>query len=294
MPHIQANGIEIFYDEFGSQDAPPVLLIMGFTAQMISWDEGFCELLAGKGFRVIRFDNRDVGLSAKTQGPLPKLTAPATPGGILGLDGGPPYTLSDMAEDAVGVLDALGIDKAHIVGASMGGMIAQRLTLNHPDRVLSLTSIMSTTGNAEVGQATGEALTTLLTPAPTEREAYIEHAVKTGQVISGPLFDADRTRARAGRGFDRCFHPAGAAFQLAAILADGDRTEQLGSITAPTIVIHGADDPLVTPSGGEATAAAIPGAELVILDRMGHDQPPELWEDIASAIAKVAAAASVA
>jgi pimeloyl-ACP methyl ester carboxylesterase len=199
-----------------------------------------------------------------------------------------------MASDAVGVLDALAIDRAHIVGASMGGMISQRIAIDHPHRVLSLTSIMSTTGNPVVGAPTPEAMAVLFTPPPAEREAYLDQSVVSGRVISGPLFDAEKSRARAEIAYDRCFNPAGAAFQIAAIMDDGDRTEALAALDVPALVIHGSADTLVTLSGGEATAAAIPGAELLVLDEMGHDLPEPLWPEIADAIARVASAASVA
>lgn len=288
MPPVKANGIELFYEEFGATDAPAVLLVNGFTSQCIAWDEPFCEMLAGHGFRVIRFDNRDVGLSHKTEGDLPNFVPATTPGALLGLGGPAPYTLVDMASDAVGILDVLGIEKAHVVGMSMGGMIVQRIAIDHPNRVLSLTSIMSTTGDPAVGGSTPEAARALLTPAPAEREAFIDHSAVTTRVFHGPLWDESRIRARAARAFDRSFSPRGAAFQLAAILSDGNRTEQLAQLDIPTLVIHGVADTLVKPSAGEATAAAIPGAELLMLEQMGHDLPPALWPQITGAIAAVA------
>jgi pimeloyl-ACP methyl ester carboxylesterase len=200
-----------------------------------------------------------------------------------------PYTLSAMAADAVGLLDALDIRAAHIVGASMGGMIVQTMAIEHPDRVLSLTSIMSTTGHTEVGQPDPESILALLSPAPTDREGAIKQNVETARVISGDLFDEETARSIATESYDRCFHPAGFAFQLVAIAASGDRTEGLAGVDVPTLVIHGRQDSLVTPSGGEATAAAIPGADLLVLGQMGHDLPERYWPQIADAIFNTAA-----
>ena len=294
MTMIEANGIELCYDEFGRPDDPALLLIMGYTAQMISWESDFCAQLADEGFRVIRFDNRDCGLSSKTDGPLPQLVSKANaddPGPLFSLAAPPPYTLSDMAADAVAVLDHLGIDKAHIVGASMGGMIAQLVAIEHPGRVLSLTSIMSTTGDPDVGQGTPEALEALLSVAAPDRDAVIDRAIKVGRVIGGPLFDEAAARQRAADAFDRCHHPTGAMFQMAAIMSDGDRSERLANVECPTLVIHGAADTLVTLSGGQATAKAVPDAELVVFDEMGHNLPRPLWGDVVTAIAKNAARA---
>lgn len=288
MPHASANGIEICHEEFGDTSHPAILLVNGYTSQMISWDERFCEMLASHGFRVIRFDNRDVGLTSKTQGPLPDLRPPAQPGGLFQLEGDPPYMLRDMAADGIGLLDVLGIERAHVVGMSMGGMIVQNMAIHFPQRVLSITSIMSTTGSPEVGRSTPEAIEGLLAVAPSERDANIEHGVKVTKIISGPLWEESRARQRVARAYDRAYYPAGASFQMAAVVADGDRTQALAKISCPTLVIHGRVDPLITLSGGEATAAAIPGAELLVLDEMGHDLPPKLWPDITGAIAKLA------
>ena len=289
MPMASVNGVEICYERLGPRDGVPLLLIMGLRAQLIDWDEGLCRLLAERGFSVVRFDNRDAGLSTKTEGPPPALGG----GGWRYRLGSapPPYTLGDMAGDAVGLLDTLGIERAHVVGASLGGMIAQHMALDHPDRVLTLTSIMSTTGNLGVGGPTLEALTALVKPPPEERDAAIEHGVGVSRIISGPLWDERRARQRAAERYDRCFHPVGTAFQLAAAIADGDRTRRLRAIRCPTLVIHGRVDPLVDASGGKATAAAIPGAELLVLDEMGHDLPEALWPRIVGAIADLAARA---
>ena len=274
MPTIAVNDIEICYESFGPDDAPPTLLVMGLGAQMTLWSPGFISELLDRGFRVIRFDNRDVGLSTKTAGDPPDVMALYAQ--FLG--GQPieaPYTLSTFAADAVGLLDALGIPAAHIVGASMGGMIVQTMAIEHPDRVLSLTSIMSTTGHTEVGQPDPESMMALLTPAPTDRDGAIRQNVETARVI-------------ATESYDRCFHPAGTAFHLVAIAASGDRTEGLNSLDVPTLVIHGRQDSLVTLSGGEATAAAVPGAELLVFGRMGHDMPAIYWPQMADAIFNIA------
>ncbi len=286
------DGIELTYEAIGDPDDPTVLLVMGWGAQMTLWPDDFCKQLAEHGYQVVRFDNRDAGLSSKTEGEVPNLMqlflgsmsgAPPDPEDV-------PYTLSDMADDAVAVLDAVGVDRAHVVGASMGGMIAQQIAIEHPDRVRSLTSIMSTTGDRTVGQADQEVMTALLTPAPTDRDGAIERAVTSGRMIAGPHFDEERSRQMAGFHYDRCFHPAGMVFQMAAIMASGDRTGKLRELDVPTLVVHGAVDRLVTPSGGEATARAIPGARHLVLDEMGHDLPVPLWGEIIDAIDELASA----
>ena len=292
MPSASANGITIEFDTFGEQAAPALLLVMGLGAQMIAWPEDFCKALADEGFFVIRYDNRDVGLSTKIEGgPPPDVVAAMTGDASSAV-----YRLDDMAADGMGLLDALGIDEAHIVGASMGGMIVQTMAINHPDRVRSLCSIMSTTGNPSVGQASPAAMTMLLRPRPANREEAIEAAVEANKVIGSPgfPFEEDEARERAAEAFDRCFYPEGFARQLVAIIASGDRTEALGSVTVPTLVIHGTKDPLVTPSGGEATARAIPGATLLEIDGMGHDLPVGAWPQIIPAIAANAAKAGSA
>jgi pimeloyl-ACP methyl ester carboxylesterase len=278
-----ANGIEIAYQTFGERSDTPLLLVMGLGAQLIHWPEEFCELLAGRGFYVVRFDNRDVGHSTKLEdAPVPDLMALAA-----GDAGNAAYTLDDMADDAVGLLDHLDIDAAHVFGASMGGMIAQTLAFRHPQRVLSVCSIMSTTGDRTVGQARQEALAVLMTPVPQDRDAYIEFHVNAFKAIGSPgfPFDEEFLRWRAGATYDRSVYPAGFRRQLAAIIASGDRTSKLGQISAPALVIHGSDDPLITVSGGEATARAIPGAELVVIQGMGHDLPKGAWPQIVEAIA---------
>jgi pimeloyl-ACP methyl ester carboxylesterase len=275
MPRVNSNGLDLEYDTFGSADDPALVLVMGLGAQMINWDNDFCGLLAEEGFRVIRFDNRDIGLSTYLDElPVPDLTA------LLGGDlSQAPYGLPDMADDVAGLLDALGISQAHVVGASMGGMIAQQFAINHPARLLSLCSIMSTTGDPTVGSATPEALGALLRPAATSREEAIEQGAIGSVVIGSPGFPAseEERRAKAAASYDRAFHPAGGARQAAAIISTHDRTEGLRTVSVPTIVIHGEADPLVDQSGGKATAAAVPDSELVIIPGMGHDLPRQLW-----------------
>jgi len=287
VPTIAVNEIEICYESFGPDDAPPTLLVMGLGAQLTLWPAGFISQLLDRGFRVIRFDNRDAGLSTKSAGEPPDVMALYAQY-IGGQPIEAPYTLSTFAADAVGLLDALHIPAAHVVGASMGGMIVQTMAIEHPDRVLSLTTIMSTTGHTEVGQPDAESLMAMLTPAPTDREGAIRQSVETSRVISGDLFDEERSRAAAAESYDRCFNPAGTAFHLVAIGASGDRTEALASLDVPTLVIHGRQDTLVGLSGGEATAAAIPGADLLVFGKMGHDMPEQYWPQMADAIFNIA------
>ncbi len=290
MAKATANGIQIEYDTFGKSSSKPLLLIMGLAAQMIMWDEEFCEKLAAKGHYVIRFDNRDVGLSTKfDKAGVPDVMA-AISASMQGEKIDAPYTIDDMADDSVGLLDALGIDKAHICGASMGGMIAQTIAFRHPARVLSVTSIMSSTGARDLPQAKPDVMMLLLAPPPVKREANIEHGVKVWRAISGPgfPFDEEYMRKKMALSYDRCFYPQGVMRQLVAILAHGDRTPALKSVTTPTLVIHGADDPLVPVECGKATAAAVPGANLLIIKGMGHSLPVEVWPQIIDAITALA------
>ena len=277
-----AGGIEIAYESFGDPADPPVVLVMGLATQMLGWPEGFCAALAEPGHFVVRFDNRDIGLSTHLHDAPP----PDVPAAFAGDTSSASYTLSDMARDTVGLLDALGLDSAHMVGASMGGMIAQTVAIEHPERVRSLTSIMSTTGEPGVGQPTQEAMGVLLAPPATTREEALERTVTTYRVIGSPGFVLDEValRERAGLSYDRAFDPLGVGRQLLAILASGSRRERLGEIRVPALVIHGAQDPLVQVSGGRATAEAVPGAELVVIDGMGHDLPRELWPEITGRI----------
>jgi pimeloyl-ACP methyl ester carboxylesterase len=284
-----ANGIELVYEEFGDPAAPTMLLIMGLGVQMLGWDEELCELLAARGFRTVRFDNRDVGRSTKIEGgPRPDLMA-----AMMGDTSSASYTLDDMAADCAGLLDHLRVEAAHVVGASQGGMIAQALAVAHPVRVLSLASIMSSTGDRAVGQPHPEAMPVLFSSPPADRDAYAESVVGVFRAIGSPGFDPDeeQLRERARASFDRGYHPEGTARQLMAIAASGDRTEALRALDVPTLVIHGTDDPLVDVSGGRATAAAIPGARLELIEGMGHDLPRELWPRLVDLIAENAARA---
>ena len=286
---IEANGIELCYETFGDPSGEPLLLVMGLGAQMIAWPVELCDALVDRGFHVIRYDNRDVGRSTKIAdvgGDFMSAFAAAAQGEPVEVA----YRLSDMAADAVGLLDALGIDSAHVVGASMGGMIAQAIAIEHPGHVRTLTSIMSTTGEPEVGQPTPEAMQMLLRPAPTTREEAIEASLASWKVIGGPEhFDEERVRAQAAAAYDRCFNPAGTARQLLAIVASGSRADGLRGLDVPTLVIHGAIDPLVTPSGGRRTAELVPGAELLMLPTMGHDLPLAVLPQVVDAITALAA-----
>lgn len=286
MPYAPSNGIELYYETHGDPGGRPLLLVMGLGAQLTLWEPGLCDLLVRQGFYVIRFDNRDVGLSSKIEGgPQPDIAK-----AMAGDHSTASYTLWDMADDAAGLLDHLGIARAHIAGASMGGMIVQCMAIRHGSRVRSMTSIMSTTGNPAVGQPQPEAMAALLAPPPESREAAIEQGLKTWKIIGSPGYPPDEAelRARLAADYDRCFYPEGTARQLVAILATGDRTEGLRGVRVPTLVIHGEADPLVTLSGGQATAEAVPGARLLTFPGMGHDLPKQLWPQFAEALAELA------
>jgi pimeloyl-ACP methyl ester carboxylesterase len=288
MPHVTANGIQIEYDTFGDSTFPALLLIAGNGAQLIFWDVELCELLAKTGLFVIRFDNRDAGLSTKFDAAgIPDIMATIKEA----MEGKPvqaAYSLDDMADDAVGLLDALDIKKAHICGLSMGGMIAQVISYRHPEHVLSLTSIMSCTGNPAVPQGKPEAIAAVVAPAPEEREAYIAHNVKTWRKIWSPGFPFEEERARIfmEMSYDRSYYPQGMARQNIAVIAGGDRRASLASVTVPTLVIHGAADPLIPVEAGKDTAQTIPGARLLIIEGMGHDLPKGVWAKIVSAISQ--------
>ncbi|MBB5050692.1 pimeloyl-ACP methyl ester carboxylesterase [Afipia massiliensis] len=284
----KANGIELCYEIFGASDAEPLVLIMGLGAQMIHWDDDFCRDLAGRGFRVIRFDNRDIGQSTKMSGGKPLRPMELLKLRIFKIAPEAPYKLWDMASDVVGLLDALGIRKAHIVGASMGGMIAQEIAMQYPDRVLSLTSIMSTTGNPRLPQPTREASAILLAPPPTTKEEYLTRFGQTWKVLRGASFPLDEAKdlERAERTYARGLNPAGVGRQLRAILASGNRKDRLRSVKAPTLVIHGTIDPLVKMEAGKDTAASIPGAKLLLIEGMGHALPIPMWPTIIGAIAE--------
>jgi pimeloyl-ACP methyl ester carboxylesterase len=289
MSSVAANGIQIEYETFGDSSGRPLLLIIGLGAQMIHWDDDLCKDLAARSHYVIRFDNRDVGLSTKFgEAGMPNL--PEIFRKILqGEKVKPPYSLDDMANDAVALLDALKIPRAHICGMSMGGMIAQTMAIRHPARVLSLISIYSTTGNPEVPQPKPEIIGLLTTPPPRERQAFIEHMLGVFKTISGPGFPLDEgwTRKTIGKSYDRCFYPEGMARQLVAILTHGNRAPALSSVKVPTLVIHGTSDPLVSVEGGKDTAKAIPGAQLILVEGMGHDLPHGgAWPRIVEAITK--------
>ena len=275
------GGIRLCYDTFGDPADPPLLLIMGLGTQMVAWHGDFCGKLVDEGFRVIRFDNRDIGRSTHLDGaPTPTLRQ------LLVRRPPAAYRLEDMAGDTAGLLDGLGISAAHIVGASMGGMIAQTLAATRPERVLSLTSIMSTTGNRRVGQPAWRVMPIFLKQAPRDRDAFIDHTELLFKAIgsSGIQRDDAELREVAGLMYDRGLDPGGTSRQLAAIIASGNRTPALRRITAPTVVIHGTADRLVRPSGGRATVRAIPGAKLVKVDGMGHDLPRAAWDQIVAAI----------
>jgi pimeloyl-ACP methyl ester carboxylesterase len=285
VPQARANGIQLEYDSFGRASDAPLLLIMGLGAQMIAWDEAFCGALAERGHYVVRFDNRDVGLSTKfDHAGVPNVLAMLQPGAV---PAAVPYTLDDLADDAAGLLGALRIESAHVVGASMGGMIAQTVAYRHAPKTRSLVSIMSSTGNPELPPATPDALRVLLTPRPAERAANVEASLEASRVIGSPAYPVDeaRLRERAGVTFDRAFTPRGTARHLAAVFAHGNRAPRLAAVTAPTLVIHGVADPLVPVEGGRDTARAIPGAELLEIEGMGHDLPPVLWPRLVDAIA---------
>jgi pimeloyl-ACP methyl ester carboxylesterase len=278
------NELELEYESFGDPARPPLLLVMGLSYQMIEWDDALCALIADRGFWVTRFDNRDIGLSSKLDelGP-PDLLA------VMSGTAAPPYTLEDMAEDSVALLDALGIVAAHIVGVSMGGMIAQLIATGHPERVLSLTSIMSTVGGPNVVQPQPALSAALVAPPGRTRDERVEHSVDNRRLLFGAVmaFDEDRARFKAERAVDRCFSPDGAARQLAAVIAAPDRTAALGLLTIPTLVIHGDEDPLVPPGNGRQTAAAIPGARLILIPGMGHALPEQVWPQVVDAIVDV-------
>jgi pimeloyl-ACP methyl ester carboxylesterase len=296
VPHsepasVRANDVDIVYDTFGDPSAPPMLLVMGLGEQMIAWDKEFCAALAAHGYWVIRFDNRDIGLSTQFDAAgVPDIFA-LMQAQAQGEAIQAPYLLRDMADDAVGLLDALEIESAHVVGVSMGGMIVQTMAIHHPDRIRTMTSIMSSTGEPDLPPPTPEAMAILVTPAPTERAAYIERSVQTWWVLNGPVFplDEDLTRERAGQSFDRGLSPEGTMRQLAAILASGSRKEALKSVTIPTLVIHGDADPLVPVEGGIDTANSVPDAELMIIEGMGHNLPPAVAPQVIEAIVRHAA-----
>jgi len=285
MPRALANGVEIEYETFGDPDDAPLLLIAGLGVQMLSWDDEFCEMLASRGFRVIRFDNRDCGLSTwMDAGGPPDVAA------VLNGNAKPAYLLDDMAADATGLLDALGIHAAHVVGASMGGFIAQLVALNHPDHVLSLTSIMSGPGGHDEVPPKPEGQAVLLVNPPATREERIAQGMWIRKVLKGPLdpWDEDFELARMSRAIDRAYHPNGTARQLIAVLTAQSRLKRLESIRVPTLVIHGLDDILVPVENGRLVVAAVPGARLVEIKGLGHDLPERVWPEVVDVIADLA------
>jgi pimeloyl-ACP methyl ester carboxylesterase len=286
------NGIEIAYQEIGDPSGEPLLLVMGLATQMLGWDEGLCAMLAARGFRVVRFDNRDIGRSTKIEAAgLPKRTDM-----LLGRRRTAPYLLPDMAADAVGLMDHIGVGSAHLVGASMGGMIAQTVAIRHPEKARSLVSIMSSTGSRWLGLPTWKAFGTLFARPGAGREAAIEHTVKVFRTIGSPAYPMDEPRFRelAGTSYDRSHSRAGIARQLHAITASGDRTAALERLRLPTTVLHGGSDPLIRPHAGRATARAIRDSRLRIFKGMGHDLPRQLWPEFVEEIAATAARASEA
>jgi pimeloyl-ACP methyl ester carboxylesterase len=263
MSTARNGAVEIYYEEFGDPEAPTLLLVNGLGSQCLNYDVSWCQLFCEEGFHVVRFDNRDVGLSTKRDGDFGE------------------YGLVDMADDAVAVLDAMDVEKAHVMGCSMGGMIVQRLALNHPDRVLSLTSVMSRTGEPGYGESSEEALSFLLAPAAPSRTAYIDRQVAAHHVYGSKpeWLDDDAIRARASAAYNRCFYPEGIGRQMQAIGRDGSRSAELAELDVPALVIHGSRDTLINPSGGRQTADVIPGARYVEIEGMGHDYPPPVWRE---------------
>jgi pimeloyl-ACP methyl ester carboxylesterase len=287
MPTVKANGIAIAYDTFGERGGHPLVLIMGLSRQMVAWPEGFCKGLAASGQFVVRFDNRDAGLSSKIEdGGFPDMQR-----AIMDYQAGralnPPYTLSDMAADTVGLMDMIRLEKAHVCGLSMGGMIAQTMAIEHPDRLLSLISMQSTTGDPGLPNTDPRVMEVMFRPPPPEREAFIQYMVDVFKTFGGgsDKFSEDTEREISGLSYDRSFYPGGFARQIMAVLADGSRRQALTRVNIPTLVIHGSHDALVPPAHGKDTAEAVPGAKLVEIEGMGHGMSyPELWGDIVEAI----------
>ena len=266
MPIARNLDCEIYYESFGEPSAPTLMLVNGLGSQCINYHEDWCAMFVGHGLRVVRFDNRDVGLSSKFDA-------------ARGARGEPAYTVSDMAADAVAVLDAIGVERAHVMGLSMGGMIVQMMATEHPDRLLSMTSVMSNTGEPEYGRSTPEAYALLTAPPATDRESYIDKHIQGLRVWGSPAFaDEARWRRDAERSFDRCFDPSGQVRQYRGVLASPPRADRLPDVRTPTLVMHGDCDTLIDISGGRRTAELIPGARFEVIEGMGHDYPPQLWE----------------
>ncbi|MFJ3671483.1 alpha/beta fold hydrolase [Streptomyces sp. NPDC090106] len=279
--------VSLAYESFGDPGDPPVLLVMGFGAQMLAWHEDFCRMLADRGRYVIRFDNRDCGLSTKFEDhpvDMGEFIAAVSSGDLPTALAMIPYRLVDMADDAFGLLTALGVDRAHVVGASMGGMIAQTMALSRPERVLTLTSMMSSTGEEAYGRPSPEAQAVLFRPKPAGREEYIAASERELVWASRRYGDAAVVRELAAASYDRAFYPAGVGRQLGAMILSGSRADALRELRVPTLVIHGLDDRLIDPSGGQRTADLVPGADLLLVPDMGHDRPRELWPMLVDAL----------
>ena len=291
MASISANGITIEYDTFGDRGGRPLLMVMGLGAQMIAWRPEFCQQLAERGHFVIRYDNRDVGLSEKF-GHLGVPDLVAILGAIATGDAPEaPYSLDDMVDDGLGLLDALEIESAHVCGASMGGMIVQAMAINAPERVLSMTSIMSTTGNPDLPPATEEAMAALLTPGATTPEGAVERSLHINRVIGSPAYQApaQQLRARALEAYERCSYPEGVTRQMAAVAAHGNRKPHLEKLDLPTLIVHGEADPLVPAAGGIDTHEAVDNSELLLIDGMGHDLPEPIWPEVIDGISRTTA-----
>ncbi|MGW2791029.1 alpha/beta fold hydrolase [Streptomyces sp. NPDC001251] len=289
MPNVDVSpGLSLSYESFGDPADPAVLLVMGFGTQMLGWHEDFCQALADRGRYVIRYDNRDCGLSTKFDDhpvDMGEFIAAVGSGDIATALAMVPYRLDDMADDGLGLLTALGIDRAHLVGASMGGMIAQAMAIRSPERVLSLTSMMSSTGESEYGRSSPEAQAVLFSPRPTDRDGYVAAAERELVWASRRYGDAAALRELAAAAYDRAYYPAGIGRQLGAMILSGSRADALRELRVPTLVIHGLDDTLIDPSGGRRTAELVPGAVLLLIPDMGHDRPRELWPALLDAVA---------
>jgi pimeloyl-ACP methyl ester carboxylesterase len=288
-------GIELAYETVGTPEHPPLLMVAGFGSQLTVWPRAFSELLAAGGRYVIEYDNRDAGLSSKFDGVVADteaIAAAAGAGEIAAARALAPYTLGDMAADGIALLDGLGIERAHVLGASMGAMIAQEMAIGHPDRLLTLTSMFGATGEGDYGQPTPEAIEALLTPSPPERSAYIEASSAKMMIWASRRYgDHAAAGALAAESYDRSYYPEGGSRHLAAILAGGSRADGLRALALPTLVIHGLDDTLIAPSGGERTAELVPGARLLLVEDMGHDRPEPLWPLLTEAILEHTASA---
>ncbi|WEB38180.1 alpha/beta fold hydrolase [Streptomyces yunnanensis] len=288
MPIVDVSrGVSLAYETFGDPCDAPVLLVMGFGAQMIAWHEDLCRALAERGRYVVRYDNRDCGLSTTFDDhpvDMGRFIAAVSSGDLRSALAMVPYTLQDMADDGLGLLTALGIERAHVVGSSMGGMIAQTMAISHPERVLTLTSMMSSTGESAYGQSSPEARAVLFSPKPADREGYIAAADRELLWASKRYGNTAVLRELAARSYDRYYYPAGVGRQLGAMILSGSRADALKELRVPTLVIHGLDDTLIDPSGGQRTADLVPGATLLLIPDMGHDRPRELWPEIVDAL----------